>query len=98
MTAGGRDRDDGVGIRERLAPEHSKPRAVDARAQTGKVANGFGVPIDKSGYTSAVTVQSGIDTSPNPEPLQLKRVKIGGKESLRDFALRMRTGMRAWNK
>lgn len=54
--------------------------------------------VRDAGYSSAVTVKSGIDTDSSPDMLQLRRVKIGGKESLRDFALRMRTGLRAWNK
>ena len=54
--------------------------------------------VREAGYTSAVTVESGIDTARAPDWLKLRRVKIGGRESLRDFALRMRTGLRAWNK
>lgn len=54
--------------------------------------------VREAGFTSAVTVESGIDTTSTPDLLQLRRVKVGGRESLRDFALRMRTGMRAWNK
>lgn len=54
--------------------------------------------VRSSGFTNAVTVRSGIDESDDPDQFQLKRIKIGGKETLLDFSLRMRTGWRAWNK
>jgi peptidoglycan/xylan/chitin deacetylase (PgdA/CDA1 family) len=82
-------------------------RLIESRFQTPvqSFAYPFGIylPEDvelvrEAGYSSAVTVESGIDTASRPDMLQLRRVKVGGKESLRDFALRMRTGMRAWNK
>ncbi|OPZ02482.1 MAG: hypothetical protein BWZ09_02546 [Alphaproteobacteria bacterium ADurb.BinA305] len=53
----------------------------------------------EAGYTTAVTTIDGIDTrSPRPDPLQLKRIKISGKDNLFAFVMRMRGGKRGWKK
>jgi peptidoglycan/xylan/chitin deacetylase (PgdA/CDA1 family) len=53
--------------------------------------------VRAAGYTSAVTTIAGIDAG-RPDPLQLKRVKISGKDNLLAFRLRMRCGQRGLNK
>jgi len=52
-----------------------------------------------AGYTTAVTTIDGIDTrTPRPDPLQLKRIKVSGKDNMLAFAMRMRGGKRGWRK
>ena len=51
-----------------------------------------------AGYTTAVTTDTGIDSLPFSSPLQLKRIKISGKDNLLAFILRMRSGYRGLNK
>ena len=48
--------------------------------------------VAAAGYTSAVTVSEGIDTS--PACYELKRIKVSGKDSLTDFKTRLRVGRR----
>ena len=48
----------------------------------------------EAGFQFAVTTIEGIDDLDHVEPLELKRVKISGKERLWQFALRLRTGRR----
>ncbi len=53
----------------------------------------------EAGYETAVTTVEGIDlVAPRPEPLDLKRVKISGKDSMLAFVMRMRGGRRGWKK
>ena len=50
--------------------------------------------VDKAGYRFAVTTDSGISTDIEAEALELKRVKISGKEGQLGFFTRLRTGRR----
>ncbi|MEE9342082.1 MAG: polysaccharide deacetylase family protein [Gammaproteobacteria bacterium] len=50
--------------------------------------------VDVCGYTSAVTTQEGINEALTENSLQLKRIKVSGKDSMRTFSQRMRTGQR----
>jgi peptidoglycan/xylan/chitin deacetylase (PgdA/CDA1 family) len=47
-----------------------------------------------AGYRTAVTTLEGIPVDLAAEALELKRVKVSGRDSLRAFALRLRTGRR----
>ncbi|MEE4277032.1 MAG: polysaccharide deacetylase family protein [Halieaceae bacterium] len=62
----------------------------------------FGIyaPVDvaaarEAGFASAVTTVEGISRDPRADAFELPRVKVGGKDSLRAFRLRMRTGRRS---
>ena len=48
----------------------------------------------QAGYDFAVTTEEGIDPLPYAKPLELKRIKVSGKEGLWSFTLRLRTGRR----
>jgi peptidoglycan/xylan/chitin deacetylase (PgdA/CDA1 family) len=50
----------------------------------------------RAGYSSAVTTREGIDAPARWQPLQLKRIKVSGKDSWLAFRLRMRSGRRGW--
>lgn len=51
----------------------------------------------EAGYSTAVTTVEGIDTlHPLPDPLDLKRIKVSGKDNLLAFVMRMRGGRRGW--
>ena len=50
----------------------------------------------RAGYTSAVTTHEGIEDPGARDPLQLKRIKISGKDNFLAFRLRMRTGRRGF--
>ena len=50
--------------------------------------------VREAGFTTAVTTQPGITTNTVDSPLELKRIKISGKDGMLDFVLRMRTGFR----
>ncbi|VAW74860.1 Polysaccharide deacetylase [hydrothermal vent metagenome] len=52
------------------------------------------VLVREAGYDSAVTVREGIDHPDNWSPLELARVKISGRDSMRAFRQRMRAGKR----
>ncbi len=53
----------------------------------------------EAGYETAVTTVEGIDSvSPDLDPLDLKRVKISGKDGMLAFVMRMRGGRRGWKK
>ncbi len=52
--------------------------------------------VRQAGYTSAVTTNEGIESAASWNPLELKRVKISGKDNWLAFLLRMRGGRRAW--
>ena len=64
----------------------------------GLYATGDTGLVREAGYSNAVTTHPGIDSTTQPDRFQLRRVKISGRESMRGFRLRMRTGWRAWNK
>ncbi len=64
----------------------------------GIYASGDPDLVREAGYTNAVTTLPGINDSETPNLYELRRVKVGGRETMRDFRLRMRTGWRAWNK
>lgn len=49
---------------------------------------------EQAGYDFAVTTKEGIDSLPYAKPLELKRIKVSGKEGLWSFKLRLRTGRR----
>lgn len=80
------------------------------QAQTGQAVTSFAYPFGiygdedvtlarEAGYTTAVTTLDGIDTrTPRPDPLQLKRIKVSGKDNLLAFVMRMRGGKRGWKK
>ena len=51
------------------------------------------------GHVTAVTTIDGIDArTPRPDPLQLKRIKVSGKDNMLAFVMRMRGGKRGWKK
>ena len=50
----------------------------------------------QSGYVSAVTTAEGIESPEVWRPLQLKRIKISGKDNWLAFRLRLRSGRRGW--
>lgn len=53
----------------------------------------------EAGYETAVTTVEGIDmVVPRPEPLDLKRVKVSGKDNQLAFVMKMRGGRRGWRK
>jgi peptidoglycan/xylan/chitin deacetylase (PgdA/CDA1 family) len=51
-----------------------------------------------AGYLSAVTTVEGVDVDIHANRLELKRVKISGKDNFLAFVLRLRTGRRGWRK
>ncbi|MBP6726000.1 MAG: polysaccharide deacetylase family protein [Thauera sp.] len=80
------------------------------QAQTGQAVTSFAYPFGiyanedvalarEAGYTTAVTTIDGIDArTPRPDPLQLKRIKVSGKDNMLAFVMRMRGGKRGWKK
>lgn len=80
------------------------------QAQTGQAVASFAYPFGiygeddvalarEAGYTTAVTTIDGIDAgTQRPDPLQLKRIKVSGKDNMLAFAMRMRGGKRGWKK
>ena len=78
--------------------------------QTGQTVASFAYPFGiygdedvalarEAGYTTAVTTIDGIDArTPHPDPLQLKRIKVSGKDGMLAFVMRMRGGKRGWKK
>ncbi|HFD80527.1 MAG TPA: polysaccharide deacetylase family protein [Gammaproteobacteria bacterium] len=50
----------------------------------------------QAGYRSAVTVQEGIDDPRSWKPLELRRIKISGRDGWLAFRLRLRGGRRGW--
>ena len=49
---------------------------------------------DKAGFKSAVTTEAGISRTIAGQPLELKRVKVSGKDNFLAFRLRMKRGRR----
>ena len=80
------------------------------QAQTGQAVASFAYPFGiyggedvalarEAGYTTAVTTIDGIDArTPRPDPLQMKRIKVSGKDNMLAFVMRMRGGKRGWRK
>lgn len=80
------------------------------QALTGQPVKSFAYPFGiyglddiraarEAGYETAVTTVEGVeDFNPLPEPLELKRVKISGKDNRLAFVMRMRGGRRGWRK
>ena len=74
--------------------------------QTGQAINSFAYPFgiyseadveaaDQAGYLTAVTTVEGVDELlPKPDFLQLKRIKVSGKDNMLAFKCRIRTGQR----
>lgn len=52
--------------------------------------------VTQAGYVSAVTTTPGIESPDAWQPLQLKRIKISGKDNWLAFRLRLRSGRRGW--
>ena len=52
--------------------------------------------VEEAGYSSAVTVREGVESPGFWQPLELKRVKISGKDNWLAFRLRLRTGRKGW--
>jgi peptidoglycan/xylan/chitin deacetylase (PgdA/CDA1 family) len=50
--------------------------------------------VEQAGYRSAVTTREGIDNPGRWNPLELRRIKISGKDNWLAFVLRMRGGRR----
>jgi len=50
----------------------------------------------QAGYSSAVTTHEGIESPRQWQPLQLKRIKISGRDGWLAFRLRLRSGRRGW--
>jgi peptidoglycan/xylan/chitin deacetylase (PgdA/CDA1 family) len=51
----------------------------------------------QAGYSSAVTTREGIESPRDWRPLQLRRIKISGKDGWLAFRLRLRSGRRGWS-
>lgn len=56
----------------------------------------LGELVRRAGYRSAVTTREGIDDPARRNPMELRRIKVSGKDSLFAFKLRMRGGRRGW--
>lgn len=52
--------------------------------------------VGEAGYRSAVTTEEGIDAPGARDRLQLRRIKISGKDNMLAFRLRLRGGRRGW--
>ena len=54
--------------------------------------------VEKSGYTSATTVEKGINNLETANPFLLKRITISGKDNFFAFLLKLKTGKRGIKK
>ena len=52
--------------------------------------------VKQAGYQSAVTTVEGIEALQDAKRLELKRIKISGKDNWLAFLVRMRSGRRGW--
>lgn len=52
--------------------------------------------VKQAGYQSAVTTREGIEALQDVKRLELKRIKISGKDNWLAFLVRMRSGRRGW--
>ncbi len=50
--------------------------------------------VREAGYSNAVTVIEGVETRLSERPLELRRVKVSGKEGMLGFRMRLRRGFR----
>jgi len=93
----------------RIGPAQREQELVESKrrleASFGVPVNSFAYPfgiygpddvdlVRAAGYTSAVTTGTGIDCGASADPLQLRRVKISGRDNLLAFILRLRGGRR----
>ena len=78
-------------------------RALEAQFQVEVVSFAYPFGIydaadvrlaQEAGFQFAVTTIEGVDDLSHAHPLELKRVKVSGKERLWQFGLRLRTGRR----
>lgn len=51
---------------------------------------------EQAGYASAVTTREGIESPVHWQPLELRRIKISGRDNWLAFRLRLRCGRRGW--
>ncbi len=56
----------------------------------------LGELVQQAGYRSALTTREGIDPPAQRKPMELRRIKVSGRDSLFAFKLRMRGGRRGW--
>lgn len=54
--------------------------------------------VREAGYSSAVTTHEGIENPAARDDLQLRRIKVSGRDSMLAFILRMRTGRRGFRR
>lgn len=88
---------------EELHESRSKLQALTGQA-VESFAYPFGIYSDadvkaafKAGYSTATTTVEGIDLYlPQPDFLQLQRIKISGKDNMLAFKCRINTGHRGW--
>jgi peptidoglycan/xylan/chitin deacetylase (PgdA/CDA1 family) len=52
--------------------------------------------VAQAGYQSAVTTNEGVEALRDANKLELKRIKISGKDNWLAFLVRMRGGRRGW--
>jgi peptidoglycan/xylan/chitin deacetylase (PgdA/CDA1 family) len=94
---------------ERLDEEAARRELVESRRELeqrfGRPVTSFAYPfglyrpaqvalVQQAGYRSAVTTREGIDNPRRWNPLELRRIKISGKDNWLAFVLRMRGGRR----
>ncbi|VAW80141.1 hypothetical protein MNBD_GAMMA13-241, partial [hydrothermal vent metagenome] len=54
------------------------------------------VLLEQAGYQSAVTTEEGVECLHEQKNMELKRIKISGKDNWLAFLLRVRSGRRGW--
>jgi peptidoglycan/xylan/chitin deacetylase (PgdA/CDA1 family) len=52
--------------------------------------------LAEAGYSSAVTVEEGVESPRSWNPYRLRRIKISGRDNWLAFRLRLRGGRRGW--
>lgn len=80
----------------RLALQQLTGQPIDSFAYPfGIYGNADVIAAKQAGYLTAVTTIEGVDEQlPKPEFLQLKRIKVSGKDNLLAFKCRIKTGQR----
>ncbi len=80
----------------RLVLQHLTGQAIDSFAYPFGIYTDVDVRAAKqAGYVTAVTTIEGVDEQlPKPDFLQLKRIKVSGKDNMLAFKCRIRTGQR----
>ncbi len=96
-----------------LSPQQKQQEIVESRKQLQRLFNidcdAFCYPfglydetdrelVKQAGYSSATTVEKGIDDLASADPYQLKRITISGKDNLMAFKLKLKTGKRGVKK